>query len=218
METDMLSKLMQRSGATEIPNIGTSPLKYVFEELKLEHRENELWLEFGVASGYTINMISKFSKDEIVYGFDSFEGLPEKWRDGFDKGAFSSAGNLPPVKSNVQLIKGWFDATLTKFLEARPEARVSFVHIDCDLYISTKFVLDTLRDRMIPGCVIVFDELVNFDGYKGDKSELKALYEFVFDNDVQFKWIGMNGVVDGPYACEFEKVAIIIESIGLPCK
>ena len=78
-----------------IPDIKTYPLKYVFENMKLTHKSNTLWLEFGVYSGRTINYISKFTND-IVYGFDSFEGLPEKWRDGFDKGIFSTEGNLPP--------------------------------------------------------------------------------------------------------------------------
>ena len=208
----MLQALLMRSGSSAIPDVGTSPLRHVFETRKLEHKEGELWLEFGVASGDTINFISQFT-ERHVFGFDSFEGLPEKWRDGFDKGAFSSGGSMPPVNANVRLVKGWFDTTLPVFLTARPDDRVSFVHIDCDLYSSTKFVLEALKDRMVPGCVVVFDELVNFDGYGGDKSELRALFEFVFENDVRFRWIGMNGVVDGPYACEHEKVAIVIDSI-----
>ena len=60
-----------------IPNVEMYPLKYVFEKLKLQHKPNTLWLEFGVASGNTINYISKFTNDK-VYGFDSLEGLPEK--------------------------------------------------------------------------------------------------------------------------------------------
>jgi hypothetical protein len=52
-----------------IPNVNTYPLTYVFENLKLRHKPNTLWLEFGVASGRTINYISKFTNDE-VYGFD----------------------------------------------------------------------------------------------------------------------------------------------------
>ena len=83
-----------------IPNVNTYPLTYVFEKMKLQHKPNTLWLEFGVASGNTINYISKFTTDK-VYGFDSFEGLPEKWRDGFDKGSFNRHGILPHVNSNV---------------------------------------------------------------------------------------------------------------------
>ena len=84
--------------------------------MKLQHDPNTLWLEFGVASGKTINYISKFTND-TVYGFDSFEGLPEKWRNGFDKGCFNRNGNLPKVNKNVTLIKGWFDETLPNFIE-----------------------------------------------------------------------------------------------------
>lgn len=70
---------------TIIQNVKTYPLAYVFENMKLQHKPNTLWLEFGVESG---NTISTFTNDK-VYEFDSFEGLPEKWRDGFDKGAFT---------------------------------------------------------------------------------------------------------------------------------
>jgi hypothetical protein len=99
-----------------IPNVNIYPLTYVFEHMKLQHKPNTLWLEFGVASGDTINYISKFTNDK-VYGFDSFEGLPEKWRDGFDKGAFNRNGHLPQVNSNVELIKGWFNETLLNFIQ-----------------------------------------------------------------------------------------------------
>ena len=84
-----------------IPNIHTYPLTYVFENLKLQHKPDTLWLEFGVAGGKSINYISKFT-DDTVYGFDSFEGLPEKWRDGFDRGAFNRHGNVPHVNDNVE--------------------------------------------------------------------------------------------------------------------
>ena len=46
-----------------IPNIKTYPLKYVFEHMKLQHKPNTLWLEFGVASGKTINYIFMFNRD-----------------------------------------------------------------------------------------------------------------------------------------------------------
>jgi hypothetical protein len=80
----------------------------------------------------TINYISKFTNRK-VYGFDSFEGLPEKWRDGFDKGAFNRNGNLPKVNSNVKLIKGWFNHTLVNFIQ-KHNKKISFIHMDADLY------------------------------------------------------------------------------------
>jgi hypothetical protein len=70
---------------SNIPNINKFPLHHVFENMKLEHKPNTLWLEFGVYSGTTINYISKYTT-EHVYGFDSFEGLPEAWRPQYEKG------------------------------------------------------------------------------------------------------------------------------------
>ena len=195
-----------------IPNINTYPLTYVFEKMKLQHKPNTLWLEFGVAGGTTINYISKFTNDK-VYGFDSFEGLPEKWRDGFDKGAFNRNGNLPLVNNNVELIKGWFSNTLPEFIK-KHNKKVSFIHMDADLYSSTKFIFDTLKDYIDNDCIIVFDELVNYSGYDGEKGELRAFYEFITENTVNYKWLGMNGTPTGMSNKEHENVALIIYSVN----
>uniref|UniRef100_A0A6C0E1S9 Methyltransferase n=1 Tax=viral metagenome TaxID=1070528 RepID=A0A6C0E1S9_9ZZZZ len=195
-----------------IPNIGVYPLCYVFEKMKLKHKENTLWLEFGVASGRTINYISTFTSDK-VYGFDSFEGLPEKWRDGFDTGAFNLNGNLPQVNSNVVLLKGWFDQVLPSFIKYHNN-KISFIHIDCDLYSSTKYILNTLKHHLEDDCVVVFDELVNYPGFNGDTGELKAFYEFVTENKVNYEWIGMNGVPFGMTGYPHENVAVIIHSVN----
>jgi hypothetical protein len=193
-----------------IPNIKTYPLTYVFEHMKIPHKPDTLWLEFGVASGKTINYISKFTKDK-VYGFDSFEGLPEKWRDGFDKGAFSRNGELPKVNNNVVLVKGWFDNTLLPFIQSQNK-KVSFIHIDVDLYSSTKYILNVLKNYIDKDCVIVFDELVNYPGFDGDTGELKAFYEFIRENKVEYEWIGMDGRL-GMSGYEHENVALIVHSI-----
>ena len=195
-----------------IPNVNTYPLTYVFENMKLQHKSNTLWLEFGVASGNTINYISKFTNDK-VYGFDSFEGLPEKWRDGFDKGLFSRNGNLPQVNSNVELIKGWFNETLLNFINTHNK-KVSFIHMDADLYSSTKYIFDVLKDYINTDCIIVFDELVNYPGFDGDKGELKAFYEFITENKVDYEWIGMNGDIYMKETGLNNQVALIIHSIN----
>ena len=196
-----------------IPNVGTWPLTHVFERMGLKQKPDTLWLEFGVASGGTINYISRFTEG-TVYGFDSFEGLPEKWRDGFEKGAFNRDGFFPVVRDNVSLIKGWFNESLPGFLAAHEGKKVSFIHIDCDLYSSTKYILDALADHMDTDCVIVFDELVNYPGFDGDTGELKAFYEFINENDVYYEWIGMNGVPTGMSGYHHENVALVIRSIN----
>lgn len=195
----------------DIPDLKKYPLAYVFEDMKLRHKPDTLWLEFGVSSGTSINFISQFTKDK-VYGFDSFEGLPEDWRDGFEKGKFDRKGELPQVNPNVVLIKGWFKDTLPPFLQKHKNQKVSFLHIDADLYSSSKFILDTLKDYLDKDCVVIFDELVNYDGFDGEKGELKAFYEFLQENKVDYEWIGMNGKL-GMSGYTHENVALVLHSI-----
>jgi len=147
-----------------------------------------LVLEFGVFSGHSIGLIASARPDQTVYGFDSFEGLPEYWRPGFDTGTFKTEG-LPAVPANVTLVPGWFDRSLPAFLDAHPGQPVSFLHIDCDLYSSTQTVLAQLKDRIIAGTVIVFDEYLNYPGWQ--HHEHKAFSEFIASTGRAYEWIGL---------------------------
>jgi predicted O-methyltransferase YrrM len=142
--------------------------------------------EFGVATGETINYIADLLPDKTLYGFDSFEGLPENWRDGFPKGYFKLAG-LPEVRNNVKLIKGLFSETLHSFLNDNP-GKISFLHIDCDLYSSTKTVFDEIGSRICPGTVICFDEYFNYFGWQ--EGEYKAFMTFIENSCFTFSYLG----------------------------
>ena len=143
-----------------------------------------LYCEFGVFKGETINYIAAKVQQEI-HGFDSFAGLPEDWRPGFDKGAFETAP--PQVRSNVQLHKGWFEDSIPPFKKEHPEP-VAFLHLDADLYSSTKTVLELLSDRIQPGTVIQFDEFFNFPGWV--EGEYKAFAEFCAATNLQAHYFG----------------------------
>ncbi|WP_197517024.1 MULTISPECIES: class I SAM-dependent methyltransferase [unclassified Mycobacterium] len=142
-----------------------------------------LFLEFGVATGRTISVIAN-SHTGPVYGFDSFEGLPESWYGQYQRGAFAR-DDLPPVPANVTLVKGWFSDTLPRFLAEHPEP-VSFAHIDSDLYSSAAFVLAQLGDRIRSGAVLLFDEYFNYPGWQ--LHEHKAFTEFVEGRQLQFRY------------------------------
>jgi predicted O-methyltransferase YrrM len=144
-----------------------------------------LILEFGVYTGKTINHIASMTPQK-VFGFDSFEGLPEDWRTDFPKGRFAAA--LPAVRDNVELVVGWFDATLPGFL-ARETNPISLLHVDCDLYSSTKTIFDLCRDRIRPGTVIVFDEYFNYVGWR--RHEHKAFMEFIAETGLAFEYVGL---------------------------
>jgi hypothetical protein len=160
---------------------------------------NRLVCEFGVFKGSTINHIATLTS-KTVFGFDSFEGLPEKWNQGLQKGHFA-VKKLPRVRENVTLIKGWFDQTLPSFLEKNP-GMIGFLHVDCDLYSSTKIVFDLLQSRLAAGAVIVFDEYFNHPEW--EQGEHKAFHEFLKKADLSCEYIGYN--------CKGEQLAVKLKS------
>ena len=53
-----------------------------------------LWMEFGVYRGRTITATAENTLN-VVYGFDSFEGLPEHWDNDNPAGVYSLGGEIP---------------------------------------------------------------------------------------------------------------------------
>ncbi len=145
------------------------------------------YLEFGVADGVSINYIAGKIGDRIVHGFDSFEGLPEHWFDGVGLGVFDRGGVPPDVHANVRLHRGLFDVSLPAFVAAEGAGPVAFVHVDCDLYASTREVFAQLGDRIVSGTIIVFDEYFNFPGWRNQ--EHKAFQEFVRERNLQYAYL-----------------------------
>ncbi|MGQ0698183.1 MAG: class I SAM-dependent methyltransferase [Panacagrimonas sp.] len=157
-----------------------------------------LFMEFGVFNGDTINGIADRVKT-TVHGFDSFEGLPEDWQGKFKKGAFHLEGQLPEVRQNVKLHVGWFDQSLPKFVAENP-GPVSFVHVDCDLYSSTKTIFDFLGDRFVPGTVIVFDEYFNYPGWR--EHEYRAFQELIAARSLRYRYLIYNDTTWGTAAVQ----------------
>lgn len=159
-----------------------------------------LMLEFGVAGGKTINLIAAAAPDREIHGFDSFEGLPEDWAGHLEtRGSFGKQGKLPRVRDNVRLHKGWFTETLPRFKQEYP-GPVALLHIDCDLYSSTREVLWGLADRLQTGTVIEFDEYFNYPNWQ--QHEYKAWQEFVHEFGISYRYIALTAA-DG-------RVAVVI--------
>ena len=141
----------------------------------------------------------------IVYGFDSFEGLPEDFENGYTKGKFR-LNELPIVRSNVKLVVGLLQESLEPFLNEHIE-KVAFMHIDADLYSSTKYVLFKIAEhnRLQKGTVIQFDEFFYHSGWWAG-GEYKAFVEFVKEFNVEFQYIGYFAPFQGAVAIEILKV------------
>lgn len=123
-------------------------------------------LELGVRHGTSLRILAERCSGPVI-GFDSFEGLPLPWYD-HPAGSFSTAGELPEVPAHVELVVGWFEDTLPRYL-AREAAPPRLVHIDSDLYQSARQALFALGPTLTAGAVIVFDEYFHNEGWRGDE-------------------------------------------------
>lgn len=145
----------------------------------LNKSEENICLEFGVYKGRSINYFSKQLTNKQFFGFDSFVGLKESWKGTSKvKGSFDLKNKLPYTNKNVKLIEGWFDETLPAFLENFND-HIAFVHIDCDTYESSLYILNRLKQYLKKNSYILFDEFFGYPNYKN--GEFKALQESKID-------------------------------------
>lgn len=147
-------------------------------------------LEFGVYRGESLRKIVEARPDKQVYGFDSFQGLPEFWLPDHQAGRFGpddprGVKGAPDVPG-AEFVVGWFDETLPGFMDAHP-GPVAFLHVDCDLYSSAKTVLDHAGPRLRPGSIVVFDEYFNYPGWQGH--EFRAWQEYVAESGTKFSYL-----------------------------
>ena len=118
---------------------------------------------------------------------DSFEGLPKPAGidvDGvFSKGDFKCdedtfIGNLQSAGVNldrVEIIKGWYSDLNRQTLEKNQMKTARIIHIDCDLYESTRDALAFCTYLITDGTLVIFDEWFLFSGhpYKGEQQAFR---------------------------------------------
>ncbi|NCD34906.1 MAG: hypothetical protein EOL87_16000 [Spartobacteria bacterium] len=141
------------------------------------------YLEFGVFEGCSLRRWLKLNHCENArfIGFDTFVGLPEQW-DWCSQGHFSTGGKEPEINDKrCSFIAGLFQNTLQDFLKdyARPNQLV--VHIDCDLFSASLYVLICLGHLLREGDIIVFDE---FDHWM-DEFHAYQIWMRVFNKKVE---------------------------------
>ncbi len=133
-----------------------------------------LYAEFGVGGGGSLRTLRMMvHKNNKLYGFDSFQGLPEPWNSN-KVGHFACD---PPDIAGTKLVVGQFKDTLPAFANTHPLRYFSFMHIDCDLYSSTRTIFESLGHMIVDGTCIVFDELFGYPGW--ENHEYRAWREFL---------------------------------------
>lgn len=176
-------------------------------EINKEFLSNKSLLEFGVYTGNSLRRFSNFYDNfgikKIFFGFDSFKGLPEEKLDSnnpgyWDAGAFSGVSE-EQVKNSlpfVNLKSGWFEDTLNQqTLEEIIKHKVGLIHIDCDIYTSTKQVLKWLvtNNLLEDGTIIIYDDWGgHYDKKVGEFEcgEGKAHKEICQEYNLIFDFIG----------------------------
>jgi hypothetical protein len=138
-------------------------------------------LEFGVGGGDSLRLIAAHMP---VIGFDSFQGLPEDWRAGYPKGMFAQPE--PPIVQNATIVVGLFQDTLPTY--PFDDLDIGLLHLDADLFSSTKTVLEHVGPHLKPGCYIVFDEWFGYDG--SDQHEQKAWREYADATGISWTVVG----------------------------
>ena len=143
--------------------------------------------------------------------FDSFTGLPdidnpidrthyEVSKGIWSKGEMDLVSLFPQIENiifrelteiispnQLSIIKGYYEDTIDEYFSSiHKDAKLIFANIDCDLYSSSKFVLDKLieYDIVQDGCVFAFDDY-NASRANKNMGQRRAVYEI---NNSQDRW------------------------------
>lgn len=131
--------------------------------------------EFGTYTGFTATLLASHMRgNKTLHLYDSFEGFPEitsidkyckevedgKWKkgdlrlpQGYVDQLYDSLSAILPGK--VNMVKGFYNEETPV-----PDA-ISLLHIDCDLYASTKIALKICAPKLSDGAVVLFDDFNN---------------------------------------------------------
>ncbi|CEN83850.1 CalS11 [[Clostridium] sordellii] len=162
-------------------------------------------LEFGVYKGASIIRFATYREllentySRKIIGFDIFGEFPKTDNDDDNKfiQRFEEQGGNGISKealedfikhkkiNNIELIKGNVFDTLDEFLEKNKQIKISLLHLDLNVYKPTKFILEKLYERMIPGGIIVFDD------YGTVKGATDAIDEFLKEKNKKIEKLSL---------------------------
>lgn len=139
-------------------------LKFFLERIPFGHI-----VEYGSYRGgsaiFMAYVVKKLYPGMKVYALDSFEGMPntDKNVDAHSVGDFSDAdlstleNRLQELKlDNLILVKGLFEETNEQAMASA--GKVCLAHIDCDIATAVKFSYEGVKNFMVDGGYIVFDD------------------------------------------------------------
>lgn len=164
---------------------------------------DKVFAEFGVYDGGSFlrwkAAYKRYGITARFMGFDSFTGLPAETQDKntiWHANQFSMNGRisqeLADNYSEIELVQGYYSDSLTPNVAARlGDTKIGIVHMDCDLYGSTKTVWEWLlkHDLLVAGTIIVYDDWGAYKEAGCDEYEVgeaKAHREIEAEHDLKF--------------------------------
>lgn len=124
------------------------------------------YCECGVYQGDSARFIAgMMAPGTVLFLFDSFRGHPAPGE--FDMPEHHPEGRYSDTTSDLVrkkvpdaiLIGGFFP----RGFDLVAHRTFRFVNVDCDLYESTKLVIDFFKHRMVPGGIMRFDDYGAYD-------------------------------------------------------
>jgi hypothetical protein len=160
-------------------------------------------LEFGTWRGQNLVLLENlraiyepFNKQRAIIGFDTFAGYPEEAgmaaKSTETHGGYNTGGSYPDyleellkaheamnafghIASPHRLVAGDVVETAPKFFVDHPETLVAFAFFDMGPYEPTIAALKAIRPHLMPGSVLLFDELT-WAGAPGEAIAFKEVF------------------------------------------
>jgi O-methyltransferase len=164
-------------------NITTQPLEDFFNLYQLVQRTQKLEgeiAELGVYRGGTAKLIATLKGNKNLHLFDTFAGMPGVRTDvdvhragDFDRTSLAEVKRYLDGFSGVFFHPGFFPDSARELAETA--VRFSLVHLDMDIYESTKAGLEFFYPRMVKGGVILAHDYRNL-GCPGVKQAIDEFF------------------------------------------
>ncbi|MCU0782489.1 MAG: TylF/MycF family methyltransferase [Verrucomicrobia bacterium] len=150
-------------------DVTVQPLEDFFNLYQLVQRTQKLegeLAELGVYRGGTAKLIASLKGNKTLHLFDTFAGMPEvrgdldQHRAGhFDRTSLAEVKRYLSGFSGLFFHPGFFPDSAGEL--AKTPIRFSLVHLDADIYESTKAGLHFFYPRMVKGAVILSHDYRN---------------------------------------------------------
>ncbi|MFA6339040.1 MAG: TylF/MycF/NovP-related O-methyltransferase [Candidatus Paceibacterota bacterium] len=166
-------------------------------------------VECGVFKGASLIRLATFRNlletphSRKIIGFDTYGKFPatkfekdKKYLKKFVEGAGENSVDEKELASifefkgikNFELVKGDINKTVPEYIKNNPHLKISFLHIDTDVYEPAVTILKNMYEHVVRGGIIAFDDYGTFPG------ETKAVDEFFKDKKVEIKKLSLSHI------------------------